>query len=151
MDAYSTLVHRTIGQHFAYHREPHILRAPGLDETADKTLKRLQMEAGYWQERRNPAIAALGAVGVNVKPTTLFKRHPLYCGLWVADMRARLHHVGLAVNHAFGSILYAGHLYTRSRLKASSLKTRSGTTWSSSSAPRAAATPNSSAKHRPTW
>ena len=74
-------------------------------------LTRLQKQAEYWREGANPVIESLRMVGVNTKPTTLLKRHPVYCGLWVADMRAHLHHLGLGIKEAFGSILYAGRLY----------------------------------------
>jgi len=109
MEAYDNLVHRTIDQHFEYHRDP-VLRASGFNEQADKALKRLQKESEYWKEGTNLITAALSSADINTKPKTMLKRNPPYCGLWVADMRARLHHVGLAVNHGFGSILYAGHL-----------------------------------------
>ncbi|KAK0639892.1 hypothetical protein B0T16DRAFT_395535 [Cercophora newfieldiana] len=113
MTVYSNLVSTTIDQHFDYHTSPRPLRVPGLDEDADRMLKRLGKESQYWDEagRVSTLSAVLKAAGGSITPTAFLKRHLLYCGLWVADMRVKLHHAGLAVNSAFGSILYAGHLY----------------------------------------
>ncbi|KAK1825997.1 hypothetical protein QBC39DRAFT_399430 [Podospora conica] len=111
MMAYNVAVKKTIDEHFEYHSKPHNLRAPGFDENADKMLKKLQKQSEYWNEGEQVFIYALKMAGLNADPTKLLRRHPLYCGLWVADFRVRLHHLGVAVNSAFGGILYAGHLY----------------------------------------
>ncbi|KAK4451020.1 hypothetical protein QBC34DRAFT_493496 [Podospora aff. communis PSN243] len=106
------LVHRSLTEQLEYHSSPHVLRTPGgYTVDTEKTIKRFQKEVEYWREGENQVLSAHSSIGVNTKPTTLLKRHPLYCGLWVAEMRGRLHQTGVAVNHAFGSILYAGHLY----------------------------------------
>ncbi|KAK4199186.1 hypothetical protein QBC40DRAFT_307683 [Triangularia verruculosa] len=84
------------------------------DHLVDQTIKdhnEYHKHATFWREGDNVINAALAAAGVNVKPVVFLKRHPLYCGLWVADMRSRLHESGVGLNYCFGSILYVGHLY----------------------------------------
>ncbi|KAK0622427.1 hypothetical protein B0T14DRAFT_563879 [Immersiella caudata] len=45
-----------------------------------RKLKKMQKEAEYWRDGQNIVTTALASACVNVKPTTLLKRHPLYCG-----------------------------------------------------------------------
>jgi hypothetical protein len=111
MMSYNAALKRTIDEHFEYHSKPHNLRAPGFDENADKVLKKLRKQTEYWNEGEQLFTHALKMAGLNADPTKFLRRHPLYCGLWVADFRVRLHHIGVRVNDAFGGILYAGHLY----------------------------------------
>lgn len=49
--------------------------------------------------------------GANPEENLFLKRHPWYCGLWVHNLRTRFHALGLALERAFGGILYTGHLY----------------------------------------
>ncbi|GAB1320995.1 hypothetical protein MFIFM68171_11205 [Madurella fahalii] len=111
MVAVNNIVDLSIREHFKYHRSSRPLSVPGWDKDADKALEKLQKDSEFWREGANPLYAVLGSAGLRIKTTAFLKRHALYCGLWVADMRARLHHLGVAVNRAYGSILYAGHLY----------------------------------------
>ncbi|KAB5523134.1 hypothetical protein GE09DRAFT_1154078 [Coniochaeta sp. 2T2.1] len=75
-----------------------------------KHLVQLLAEVKFWDN--NPLFKALRMAGGGSTDENFFlKRHPWYCGLWIHDVRTRFHHLGLALERAFGGILYTGHLY----------------------------------------
>lgn len=49
------------------------------------------------------------------EPFRLLKQYPLLCGLFTFVLKARAQKIGLAFANAWGSILYAGHLYNAAR------------------------------------
>ncbi|KAI9893136.1 MAG: hypothetical protein M1814_000684 [Vezdaea aestivalis] len=48
-------------------------------------------------------------------PFCLFKRHPLYCGLLLFDIRGKTQDAGIMFANAWGSVLYTAQLYTAVR------------------------------------
>ncbi|KAJ3033786.1 hypothetical protein HDV00_005827 [Rhizophlyctis rosea] len=52
-----------------------------------------------------------GITTSKIEPFLLFKRHPLLCGMFQFRLQGLAHELGLTMAGAWGSILYAGHLY----------------------------------------
>jgi hypothetical protein len=58
----------------------------------------------------------LGVRGdVSSEPFLLYKRHPLLCGLMTFSLKALFQETGIAFANAWGSILYASHIYNAAR------------------------------------
>jgi len=49
------------------------------------------------------------------EPFRLLKQYPLLCGLFTFVLKTRAQEIGLAFANAWGSILYASHLYNAAR------------------------------------
>ncbi|OCL05854.1 hypothetical protein AOQ84DRAFT_399341 [Glonium stellatum] len=53
--------------------------------------------------------------GVSSEPFFLYRRHPLLCGLMTFALKALFKEAGIAFANAWGSILYASHIYNTAR------------------------------------
>ncbi|OIW25606.1 hypothetical protein CONLIGDRAFT_708227 [Coniochaeta ligniaria NRRL 30616] len=107
MKAIGNQVHDSIQKTIEYHKN---LRIVGWTAQHDKGLRDLQHDITYWHN--NPVHLMRDQLGGTPVEENLFlKRHPWYCGLWIHDVRTRFHTLGLALERAFGGILYSGHLY----------------------------------------
>ncbi|KAB5517513.1 hypothetical protein GE09DRAFT_1158060 [Coniochaeta sp. 2T2.1] len=107
MMAVGAAIRDSIEATMEYHKN---LKIVGWTAEHQKHLIQLQAEVKFWDN--NPLFKALRMAGGGSTEENLFlKRHPWYCGLWIHDVRTRFHHLGLALERAFGGILYTGHLY----------------------------------------
>ncbi|KAG8169909.1 hypothetical protein KVR01_000654 [Diaporthe batatas] len=68
--------------------------------------------AGASSEWDNDPIALYKSQrGIPAKPNQFLRRHPLYCGVWVHEMRARFHEAGVCFASAFGYVHQMYQLY----------------------------------------
>ncbi|KAK3693360.1 hypothetical protein B0T22DRAFT_487077 [Podospora appendiculata] len=104
--AFDAYVNDTIQQYPEFHASTSIV---GSDST--KFLQDIQLDATFWKDDPITTLKHMMGAGARVKDKLFLELNPLYCGLWVHDMRTRLHHAGVLFNADWSGVLYMGHLY----------------------------------------
>jgi hypothetical protein len=75
----------------------------------EESLRELKWAASEWD---NDPIARYKAErGIPVGPNQFLRRHPLYCGVWVHEMRVRFHEAGVSFANSFGYVHQTYQLY----------------------------------------
>lgn len=96
------MVDHTIKEQLKYH-----LEWDAIMQEFDIALKLVRKYARMWSYMEPD-----GNNDDNEKPdAVLFKRHPLYCGLWVSELRSQFDHFSIAEVSVFDGVLHTGHLY----------------------------------------
>lgn len=75
----------------------------------EESLKELKWAAAEWDS--DPIARYKTEHGFSAKPNQFLRRHPLYCGLWVHEMRTRFHEAGVNFVSAFGYVHQTYQLY----------------------------------------
>ncbi|KAK3335184.1 hypothetical protein B0T19DRAFT_351766 [Cercophora scortea] len=105
--AFDAYVDDTIQKNLWFH---HTSRIVGWGVKDDQFLQAMQLDATFWKD--DPITSLKRMAGEpNAKERLFLQLNPLYCGLWIHDMRARFHCTGIGFNAVWGGILYMGHLY----------------------------------------
>ncbi|KKY30395.1 hypothetical protein UCDDA912_g09664 [Diaporthe ampelina] len=75
----------------------------------EKSLKELEFAASEWDT--DPVARYKTEHGFESEPNQFLRRHPLYCGVWVHEMRTRFHEAGVNFASAFGYVHQTYQLY----------------------------------------
>lgn len=75
----------------------------------EESLKDLKLAASEWDT--DPVDRYKADQGLPTEPNQFLRRHPLYCGVWVHEMRARFHEAGVSFASAFGYVHQTYQLY----------------------------------------
>lgn len=75
----------------------------------EESLRELKSAATEWDN--DPVARYKAERGVPAEPNQFLRRHPLYCGVWVHDIRARFHEAGIDFASAFGYVHQTYQLY----------------------------------------
>ncbi|KAG6361302.1 hypothetical protein INS49_009527 [Diaporthe citri] len=75
----------------------------------EDSLMELKLAASEWET--DPIARYKTERGVSAKPNQFLRRHPLYCGVWVHEMRTRFHEAGVNFASAFGYVHQTYQLY----------------------------------------
>ncbi|KAJ2901885.1 hypothetical protein MKZ38_001277 [Zalerion maritima] len=106
MARYNAMVEETIEGTLQMHRSD---KVAGWPSSNNILLHHLQELARLWKS--DPIKKLKEKAGFPSKSWLFLKRHPMYCGLWVHQMRLEIHRAGVAYECAWGTIMYSGHLY----------------------------------------
>lgn len=75
----------------------------------EESLKELKWAASEWDS--DPIARYKTDHGFSAEPKQFLRRHPLYCGVWVHEMRTRFHEAGVNFASAFGYVHQTYQLY----------------------------------------
>lgn len=75
----------------------------------EESLKELRSTASEWDADRVARYKT--EHGFDATPNRFLRRHPLYCGVWVHEMRTRFHEAGVNFASAFGYVHQTYQLY----------------------------------------
>lgn len=75
----------------------------------EDSLRELKSAAAEWDN--DPLARYKTERGIPGESNQFLRRHPLYCGVWVHDMRARFHEAGVDFASAFGYVHQTYQLY----------------------------------------
>jgi hypothetical protein len=75
----------------------------------EQSLGELKWAASEWDN--DPIARYTAERGIPVGPNQFLRRHTLYCGIWVHEMRTRFHEAGVAFASAFGYVHQTYQLY----------------------------------------
>ncbi|OCK73014.1 hypothetical protein K432DRAFT_430786 [Lepidopterella palustris CBS 459.81] len=104
-------IEATLNENFAYHEKLSIENWPKSNDRALLDI-RDRINAFVKVDPIANAKRLLGVRGdVPSKPFLLYERHPLLCGLMTFSLKALFQETGIAFANAWGSILYASHIY----------------------------------------
>lgn len=104
----ANVINGSIKQNFEFHSS---LRVETWPASNDKALRGLQARIVGWVDNDPIQSAKIKIKQPPGEPFMLMRRHPLFCGLWEYSLKALFHEMGIVFSGAFGSIMYAGHLY----------------------------------------
>lgn len=89
--------------------EPGDVRLVEFWRDTENSLKELKSAASEWDI--DPVARYKTEHGFSAKPNQFLRRHPLYCGVWVHEMRTRFHKAGVNFASAFGYVHQTYQLY----------------------------------------
>ncbi|KAG9648457.1 hypothetical protein KCU95_g18015, partial [Aureobasidium melanogenum] len=110
----------SLSENSEFHKKLHIKT---WDAHSDRALGHIQNVINTWIKqdnvkkiierslRRNPTIAAQ----MTVEPFELLKQYPSLCGIWLFSLRYLMQDAGITLCNAWGSVIYAAHLYNAAR------------------------------------
>ncbi|KAK7716396.1 hypothetical protein SLS64_003550 [Diaporthe eres] len=75
----------------------------------EESLKEMKWAASEWES--DPIARYKTEHGFSAEPNQFLRRHPLYCGVWVHEMRTRFHEAGVNFASAFGYVHQTYQLY----------------------------------------
>lgn len=89
--------------------EPGDVRLVEFWRDTENSLGELKSAASEWDI--DPIARYKTGHGFSAKPNQFLRRHPLYCGVWVHEMRTRFHEAGVNFTSAFGYVHQTYQLY----------------------------------------
>lgn len=89
--------------------EPGDVRLVEFWRDMEESLKELKSAASEWDS--DPIARYKTEHGFPAEPKQFLRRHPLYCGVWMHEMRARFHEAGVNFASAFGYVHQTYQLY----------------------------------------
>lgn len=89
--------------------EPGDVRLVEFWRDTENSLKELKSAASEWDI--DPIARYKTEHGFFAEPNQFLRRHPLYCGVWVHEMRTRFHEAGVNFASAFGYVHQTYQLY----------------------------------------
>lgn len=89
--------------------EPGDIRLVEFWRDTEESLRELKSAASEWET--DPIARYKTEHGFPAKPNQFLRRHPLYCGVWVHEMRTRFHEAGVNFVSAFGYVHQTYQLY----------------------------------------
>lgn len=90
-------------------KEPGDVRLVEFWRDTENSLKELESAASEWEP--DPIARYKTEHGFPAEPNQFLRRHPLYCGVWVHEMRTRFHEAGVNFASAFGYVHQTYQLY----------------------------------------
>lgn len=113
----------SITQIFTFHESLKIGRVETWPRENDFVLRQLLSRIDDWVKKDPIQEAKRRLRQAPGEPFKLMKSHPAFSGLWLYSLRALYQEIGITFVGAWGSVMYAGHLYNALRQE-NLLKTR---------------------------